>query len=431
MSKLWPDKFIIGLTGNIATGKSTIMRFATEQGALTLDADQIVHQILDSDGAIQAEIAAQFGDDVRRSDGRINRAALGSLVFQDPEALYRLEQLIHPAVRTRIEEEIAASQAAVVMIEAIKLLEGPLATVCDQIWVAHCEPLLQIERLMICRGLDMETAVMRVKAQPPQAAKVARADVLLTTDAPIGETRRQFEAAWTRLPLPPAQITPAAEPTAAAKALQDEKRAIPQPATETKLADLQQQLRPPAPGGVDDPAAETEIPSTEPAETAAEITVRRARPSDIPSILLLIQRATAGQVTMKRADLLYALGERSYLLGQVGGEVQAVVGWNTEDLVARIDQVYFYPLTAVATVGAAVLADILESAEGLICEAIMAFLPRETPEPIRELFSADGYQLADKEQLPRAWQTAAEESQPDSSFIMLKVLRDARITQPM
>jgi dephospho-CoA kinase len=427
MSKLWPDKFIIGLTGNIATGKSTIMRFAAEQGALTLDADQIVHQILDSDGAIQVEIAAQFGDDVRRSDGRINRAALGSLVFQDPEALYRLEQLIHPAVRLRIEEEIAASQAVVVMIEAIKLLEGPLATICDQIWVAHCEPLLQIERLMICRGLDMETAVMRVKAQPPQAAKVARADVLLTTDAPIGETRRQFEAAWTRLPLPPPQIRPAAEPTAAAKALQDEKRAIPQPATETKLADLQQQLRPPAPVAVDDAATA----AAEAEETPAAIMIRRARPSDIPSILLLIQRATAGQVTMKRADLLYALGERGYLLGQVGGEIQAVIGWNTEDMVARIDQVYFYPLTAVTTVGPALLTDILESAEGLICEAIMAFLPRETPELIRQLFSADGYQLADKEQLPRAWQTAAEESQPDSSYIMLKVLRDARITQPM
>jgi N-acetylglutamate synthase-like GNAT family acetyltransferase len=280
---------------------------------------------------------------------------------------------------------------------------------------------------MICRGLDMETAVMRVKAQPPQAAKVARADVLLTTDAPIGETRRQFEAAWTRLPLPPPQIRPAAEPTAAAKALQDEKRAIPQPATETKLADLQQQLRPPAPVAVDDAATA----AAEAEETPAAIMIRRARPSDIPSILLLIQRATAGQVTMKRADLLYALGERGYLLGQVGGEIQAVIGWNTEDMVARIDQVYFYPLTAVTTVGPALLTDILESAEGLICEAIMAFLPRETPELIRQLFSADGYQLADKEQLPRAWQTAAEESQPDSSYIMLKVLRDARITQPM
>jgi len=429
MSKPGPDKFIIGLTGNIATGKSTIMRFAAEHGALTLDADQIVHQIMDQDVAIQEAIVTQFGEEVRRSDGRINRAALGSLVFQDPEALYRLEQLIHPAVRIRLEETVAASEAAVVMIEAIKLLEGPLATMCDQIWVAHCDSLLQIERLMICRGLDMETAVMRVKAQPPQAAKVARADVVITTDAPIGETRRQFEAAWERLPPTPAPTVETEAATAAAKAMRDVKRSIPQPVTETKLADLQQQLRPAEPVTADEPAAETEILSAEPAETAAETTVRRARPSDIPSILLLIQRATGGQVKMKRADLLYALGERGYLLGQVGGETQAVIGWNTEDLVARIDQVYFYPLTAVVTVGSAVLADILESAEGLICEAIMAFLPRETPEPIRQLFSTDGYQLADKEQLPRAWQTAAEESQPDSSYIMLKVLRDARITQ--
>jgi dephospho-CoA kinase len=444
MSKPWPDKLIIGLTGNIATGKSTVMRFAAEQGALTLDADKIVHQIMDSDPAIRRAIANKFGANIQRPDGRINRAALGAIVFRDADALRSLEGIMHPAVRANIEATIEASETAVIMVEAIKLLEGPLADICDQLWVTDCQRIHQIDRLMVCRGLDWETAVMRVNAQPSQEAKVARADVVIETDGTIADSRSQFEMAWERLPikasLPPLPTeTEAAPPEtpAAAKIIEaaketaqeggEEKRGVPQRLDASKAAELRKRLRP-SQTAVAEPTQPE--PAAEPA-APGEVTVRRARPSDIPSILLLIQRATEGRVKMKRAELLLALGERSYFLGQTGSEIKAVVGWSMENLVARMDQIYFHPMEEVAVVGPAVLNDVQEAADNLICEALMAFLPHDTAGVVRQLFSDNGYSLADKEQLPRAWKMAAEESQPDGAYIMLKVLRDSRVTQPM
>jgi dephospho-CoA kinase len=444
MSKPWPDKLIIGLTGNIATGKSTVMRFAAEQGALTLDADKIVHQIMDSDPTIRRAIASKFGANIQRADGRINRAALGGIVFRDADALRSLEGIMHPAVRAKIEAIVEASETAVIMIEAIKLLEGPLADICDQIWVTDCQRIHQIDRLMICRGLDWETAVMRVNAQPSQEAKVARADVVIETDASMADTRSQFEMAWERLPikasLPPLPIEAEAPPApapqetpAAAKTIKEakeggeDKRGVPQRLDASKAVELRKRLRPSQTAVVEPTQPET---SAEPV-APRDVTVRRARPSDIPSILLLIQRATEGRVKMKRAELLLALGERSYFLGQTGSEIKAVFGWSIENLVARIDQVYFHPMEAVTVVGPPILNDIQEAADNLICEALMAFLSHDTTDPIRQLFSDNGYSLTNKELLPRAWKVAAEESQPDNAYIMLKILRDSRITQPM
>lgn len=195
-------RLIIGLTGNIATGKSAVMRLAAERGALTIDADRVVHELLDGDPAIQAAVTEAFGPEVRRADGRIDRAALGRIVFGDAEQLHRLEGLLHPATRAEIgrrmvaADSVAVADAQVVMIEAIKLLEGPLAAVCDQVWVTACERTTQLERLRVCRGMDEQTATARVDAQSPQVDKIARADVVIGTDGLMDATRAQFEAAW-------------------------------------------------------------------------------------------------------------------------------------------------------------------------------------------------------------------------------------------
>ena len=192
-------RVIIGLTGNIATGKSAIMRLAAERGALTIDADRVVHELLDGDAAIQTAVADAFGPGVRRADGRIDRAALGAIVYGDAEQLGRLEALLHPVVRAEIGRRVAATDAPVVMIEAIKLLEGPLAAVCRQVWVTTCARETQLERLRVCRGLDEATAVARVEAQSLQADKIARADVVIATDGLMTQTQAQFETAWGEL----------------------------------------------------------------------------------------------------------------------------------------------------------------------------------------------------------------------------------------
>ncbi len=196
------DKTIIGLTGNIATGKSAVMNLAAEQGALAIDADKIVHEILANDISLQEATITAFGPTIQTNDGRIDRAALGKIVFNDPQALRQLEEIIHPAVHRQVIEIIRGSDAPIVIIEAIKLLEGKLRGICHTIWVTRCPREIQLQRLRVCRGLDEETAAMRIDSQSPQVEKVAQADIVIDTDGHIEDTKRQFAAAWSRLPRP-------------------------------------------------------------------------------------------------------------------------------------------------------------------------------------------------------------------------------------
>lgn len=416
----WSEKSIIGLTGNIATGKSTVMKMAADRGALTLDADQVVHDIMDNDRGMQAAIGVTFGDEVQLPDGRIDRQRLGAIVFNDAEALRDLEQLLHPAVRLEILRQIDESAALIIVIEAIKLLEGELAPLCDQIWVTRCSRQRQLDRLIICRGLDKVTAAQRIDVQPPQEAKVARADVVIDTNSTLADTEAQFEMAWGRLPQAPARTVAATPATAAGS---DPKR----PAATTAPSRPRDQTTTAAATAK---ARTTAGPIKRQKETAALDTtsVRRARPSDIPAILLLIHKATNGAVKMKRADLLMALSERSYLIGQAGTEISTVLGWNTDSMIARIDRIYIHPLSEAAVTGPAVLAEVEKSANELICEIILAFPPADSPSEITMLFADQDYELVtNKDQLKRVWRAAVDESQPDDTFIMLKVLRDARI----
>ncbi|MFQ5421836.1 MAG: dephospho-CoA kinase, partial [Anaerolineae bacterium] len=116
---LLQGKVIVGLTGNIATGKSAVMRMAADRGALTIDADKVVHEIMDTDEEMQAALAVAFGAEVRREDGRINRKALGKIVFDDPAALQDLEAIVHPAVRRVVAERIVESDKTTIFLEVI------------------------------------------------------------------------------------------------------------------------------------------------------------------------------------------------------------------------------------------------------------------------------------------------------------------------
>lgn len=400
-------KLIIGLTGNIATGKTAVMRLAAERGALTLDADKIVHELMDHDPEVQAAIAVAFGSEVRREDGRIDRRALGQIVFNDLAALRDLEVMLHPAVRTEVADRINNSDARIVLIEAIKLLEGELAQACHQIWVTRCQRQRQLQRLMICRGLDAEGAATRIKVQPPQEEKVALADVVIDTDGLMTETEMQFERAWGRLP-DPETVRPVTLTIGNAPALGQARR---RSAGQGNLRELL------ATANV--PPAERDWPD--------DLQVRRAKPSDIPSILLLIQRTATNAPPLKRADLLMAFSERSYVIGQVGVEIQAVMGWSIDAQVARIDQIFLLPGEAALRTATAVLLEIESSANAHIGELIAAFLPPDGPEGLPDLFTAEGYLVVEKELLPEVWQTAVSESQPPETALMIKVLRDERL----
>jgi N-acetylglutamate synthase-like GNAT family acetyltransferase len=159
-----------------------------------------------------------------------------------------------------------------------------------------------------------------------------------------------------------------------------------------------------------------------------DVIVRRARPSDIPGILLLIHKATGGEVQMKRADLLLALSERSYLIGQIDAEIKTIMGWNTSSTTAvAVDQIYTHPLEAVQVTGSPMLAEIERSARELICEVVLVYLEIDVRAPIAQLFLAAGYEPREREQMPRAWQETVAETQPPNTVILAKVLRDVRV----
>jgi hypothetical protein len=148
----------------------------------------------------------------------------------------------------------------------------------------------------------------------------------------------------------------------------------------------------------------------------------------VAAVLLLIQRASGGAVRMKRAELLMALSERSYLIAQEKTEINMVVGWSTHSTTAvAIDQIYAYPAQAALSSGPAVLAEIEESARQLICEIVLAYLSPDTPAPVHQLLERSGYRALRPRELRRAWQEVIEETQPAGTRLLGKVLRDVRI----
>ena len=189
-------KLLLGLTGNIACGKSTVLQRLGELGAYTIDADAAIHTILKHDGPAYEPVVAEFGKGILQPDGEIDRRALGKIVFSDPRKLRRLEEIEHPIVRRYIDNLIKDAPAPVVALDAIKLIEAGWADKCDAVWVVTCTRPQQLERLMRTRGYSREEAEMRIDAQSPQQAKVARADTVIDNSGTLTHTYHQVDAAW-------------------------------------------------------------------------------------------------------------------------------------------------------------------------------------------------------------------------------------------
>jgi len=201
LSGRYPDKYLIGLTGNIAVGKSLVREMLSELGAVTVDADHIAHQVIRKGEAAYEQIIAAFGDGILDDDGEIVRAALGEIVFADPARLKELEDITHPAIRGRIDLLVRDADARVVVIEAIKLLEGELKNAVDSVWVVDASPRTQRQRLISARGLSPAEAERRIALQNSQADKLRQADIVIRNDGDARETRAQVARAWGKLPV--------------------------------------------------------------------------------------------------------------------------------------------------------------------------------------------------------------------------------------
>jgi dephospho-CoA kinase len=199
--------YLIGLTGGIACGKSTVLAMLAALGARTIDADRVTHQVQEPGTPVYQQIVAAFGPEILAGEGGpIDRRKLGAIVFGDGARLRQLEQIVHPAVRAEIRaflaqvaaEAPAGARRPVAVIDAIKLIESGWAAECDQVWVVTCPEAQQVARLMATRGMSEAEARQRIAAQPPQEARLERAAVVIDNGGAQAATHAQVEAAWRR-----------------------------------------------------------------------------------------------------------------------------------------------------------------------------------------------------------------------------------------
>jgi len=188
----------IGLTGPIGCGKSTVAGWLAARGAVVVDADRLAREVVEPGQPALARIVEAFGPEVLAPDGSLDRAALGRRVFDDPAELRRLEAITHPAVRPRIHEAIAAATRAgapIVVLEAIRLVDGGYADACDEVWLVVCDPAAQLERL-VARGSSAAEAAQRIAAQAGLVERARPAATrILDTSGSRDEAEARVEAA--------------------------------------------------------------------------------------------------------------------------------------------------------------------------------------------------------------------------------------------
>jgi dephospho-CoA kinase len=374
----WPGKFVIGLTGNIATGKSVVRKMLEHLGAYGIDADALGHRAIARDAPGYQDVVDTFGKWILAPDGQIDRTKLARLVFSDPDALVQLESIVHPLVRQAVDLLIRRSSQKVIVVEAIKLLEGPLRQACDTIWVTYAQKEVQISRLTQKRGMSSAVAHQRVNSQPPQIEKVKAANTVIHNEGSFEDTWRQVTTAWQVLfPTYESGILP--------------------PTT--------------APKGV--------------------MLVEKARPRHAAEIATLISRLSDGRKKPTSEDIMAAFGEKAFLFLKLDDAPIGVIGWQVENLVERTDDVFIEPNQSLSKAMEILLGEIEATSQDLQCEIALLFLPPELSTQV-EIWTSLGYEMCTIESLGvRAWQEAAQETMGKGESMFFKQLRKDRVLRPV
>jgi dephospho-CoA kinase len=195
--------YVIGLTGGIGTGKSTVAKVLEEQGAVIIDADRVGHEVYLPGRPAHREIVDAFGPDVVASDGAIDRKKLGPIVFADPKNLARLNAITHPRMKELMREKLAQLEGAgtrVAVLEAALLFDAGWDDLTEEVWVTVVPPETAARRTSERSGIPVEQVLERiVKAQMDSEERIRRSDVVIDTGGEIEDTRRRTLREWQRL----------------------------------------------------------------------------------------------------------------------------------------------------------------------------------------------------------------------------------------
>ena len=396
----WANKYVIGLTGNIATGKSVVRKMLQHAGAYTIDADQLAHQAMMPGAPAYKPIIDNFGQFIVGPDKQINRALLGKMVFGNPEAMKKLEAITHPIVRQGIDVLVKRAKQPVVVIEAIKLLEGDLKDWVDSVWVVNASRKAQYIRLVSQRKMSEEDAKQRILSQGAQDEKLKQANVVIDNDGDVEKTWKQVQAQWNEI----------RKLLTSGKATQS---------TTTATGSL-----------VKTPTASMDEP--EPISIDG-LSVRSGMPSHAQSIAEFISaHGNTGQVS--RMDVMMSFGQKSYMLAQdEKQDVLALIGWTVENLVTRMDEFHVKPGVPVDKAVHAIVSSVEERSGDLSSEAAFIFLPPNTPEAVQNAFKSNGYAAVTLKEIKiPVWREAVEEALREKERIVLwKQLRKDRVLQPI
>jgi len=188
--------YIIGLTGNIGTGKSTIRKILQHLGAYGIDADALTRVVLQKESPAVEIIGRRFGSPVIQETGAIDRGKLAGIVFSDKQALQDLEEILHPLVITAAANLITHARLPIIVIEAVKLLESNLANMCDSVWVIDADDAIIFDRLKQKRDMQPKQIMARLANQSSPAEKIRHANVFITNNGDILNAWEQVEQEW-------------------------------------------------------------------------------------------------------------------------------------------------------------------------------------------------------------------------------------------
>lgn len=379
--KKWAGKYIIGLTGNIAAGKSVIRRMLEHLGAYGIDADALSHRAIAQGAPGYEPVLEAFGSYVLGPDGQIDRSKLGRIVFSDPEALKKLEAIVHPLVKQAIDLMIRRASQKVIVIEAVKMFETGIAEACDSVWMVYAPEEIQLSRLVNNRNMSERDALQRLAAQPSQDELLQKANVIIKNVSSYEDAWRQVNQSWQRF------VTTA----------------------ETSAQTFSEPIH----------------------LNIGDVSVRRAGPKQADEIVEVVNRLLHPSPELTKAQVMAAFGEKAFLLLQVDGKNMGFLGWQVENLVARTTQIALDTVLPPAQYIPIMIREMERASADLQCEISLVVVP-QTLARHDALWKSLGYEPrlpADLSVL--AWQEAAEEITTRGSVLFFKLLRQDRVMRPI